>query len=37
MTGKRKHSNGEGNETKKLKQAHIKDAESVKAGFQNKI
>ena len=33
MSGKRKHSNSGGNEPKKLKEAHIKDAESVKAGF----
>ena len=37
MSGKRKHSSGGGNANKKLKKAHIKDAESVKAGFQNSV
>ena len=34
MSGKRKNSNSEVNANKKLKQAHIKDSESAKAGFQ---
>ena len=34
MSGKRKISNSEVNAAKRLKQAHIKDSESAKAGFQ---